>query len=53
MVATIIENSGEGVIIRKLHSHYENGRSAHLLKIKVSLSVLFYYLYKQSLEFSS
>jgi ATP-dependent DNA ligase len=37
MVLTITENGGEGVIIRKLHSCYENGRSTHLLKIKVSI----------------
>jgi hypothetical protein len=46
MASKITENGGEGVIIRKLHSCYENGRSIHLLKIKVSLflysSILYY-----------
>jgi ATP-dependent DNA ligase len=30
MVSTITEDGGEGVIIRKLHSCYENGSSTHL-----------------------
>jgi ATP-dependent DNA ligase len=37
IVSTITENGGEGVILRKLQSLYESGRSAQLLKVKVSL----------------
>jgi ATP-dependent DNA ligase len=32
----IIEEAGEGVILRKCTSLYEHGRSADLLKLKVS-----------------
>jgi ATP-dependent DNA ligase len=36
MVKTILDNAGEGVILRKMGSRYEHGRSTSLLKFKVS-----------------
>jgi hypothetical protein len=36
-VQGIIEDGGEGVILRKIGSIYEHGRSPSLLKIKVSI----------------
>ena len=42
---TIIESGGEGVILRKVGSHYEHGRSTALIKIKVyRLHILFLFL---------
>lgn len=35
MVQLIIEEEGEGAIIRKARSLYEHGRSSSLLKLKV------------------
>jgi hypothetical protein len=34
----IIDDGGEGIILRKVHSLYEQGRSISLFKLKVSLS---------------
>ena len=36
MVQVVIEGGGEGLVLRKPKSLYENGRSPFLLKIKVS-----------------
>jgi ATP-dependent DNA ligase len=49
MVSMITEDGGEGVIIRKLHSCYENGRGTHLLKIKVSI----FFLYSSMLYYNT
>ena len=37
----IIENEGEGMIMRKVGSFYKRGRSLDLIKFKVLVSVLF------------
>ena len=41
---TIVENEGEGVILRRKGSLYEHGRSLSLLKLKVYF-VLFPFLF--------
>lgn len=38
IVHQILEDNGEGVIIRKLNSIYEHGRTPNLLKIKVLIN---------------
>ena len=38
----IIDNEGEGIILRKPHSSYEPGRTETLLKLKVSLNRTLY-----------
>jgi ATP-dependent DNA ligase len=37
IVQGIIDYDGEGVVLRKINSFYEPGRSANLLKLKVRL----------------
>jgi ATP-dependent DNA ligase len=45
MISTITENGGEGIILRKMYSLYENGRSSHLVKFKVFLSLSLYFVF--------
>jgi ATP-dependent DNA ligase len=41
IVQEVIEDEGEGVIMRKVGSMYEHGRSPNLIKLKVSFIILF------------
>ena len=45
LVQEVIDDGGEGVIMRKVGSLYEHGRSPNLIKLKVSLLCLYLYLY--------
>ena len=38
MMKEILENGGEGIILRKVKSLYEHGRTPNLIKLKVQKS---------------
>lgn len=46
LMKEVIENEGEGLILRKVRSIYENGRSSSLVKLKVH----FYKFFKMFLQ---